>query len=125
MSNTEIEKRMRVRRVWRAVAFGAFTALLFFMTVRQTMSNTAMNEVIAGTVVLGLIGLVCWLWPRYVATGFLLFVSATLAGSFLGSSEVNWQNAIVMLVPGLVPFLLFNVPDFLRWLKTRQGGMAG
>jgi hypothetical protein len=125
MSDTKVEKKALALRVLDAVMFGIFSSIVFYMTVQSSIPDTAMKELFAGSVIIGMIGLVCWIWPRYVATGFVLLVGATLAGSFLWPSEVNWPNAIALLVPCLVPFLLFAVPSLLRWLKSREGGMAG
>lgn len=124
MSNDDVERKARVRRVQNALMFGVFSSILFFMTVRSSVADTAMKDLFAGSVIIGMIGLVCWIWRRYVAGGFLLLVGATLAGS-AWPSEVSWLYAIALLVPCLVPFLLFAVPSLLRWLKTQEGGMAG
>ncbi len=124
MSNSEVETRVRARRVLHAAVFGGFSLAVYYLTARSSAPHAAATELFAGSFFIGLMGLVCWLWPP-VALCFLVLVVATLAGAVFGPVGVNWPGAIALLVPCLVPSLIYVGSALLQWLKSEEGGMAG
>ena len=123
MTDTKLNKKPSIRHAKYALMFGLFCAALYLMTVRVFPDAASMEEIIAGCVLIGVVGFFSWLcWP--VSVVILALVLMTLATSRFWVYDVNWPNAVALLVPCLVPFIFFAVPDILRWRKNQKSSKA-
>ncbi len=124
MTDSKPSKRSIIRHPSHALVFGLFCTALYFMTVRVFPDAANMDEIIAGCVFIGAVGFFSWLcWP--VSVVILTLVLMTLAASRFWVYDVNWPSAVALLVPCLVPFIFFAIPDILRWWNNTEDGAAG
>lgn len=114
----EATKALFKARIRRSAFFGLLCAMFFMGMVYLNVPDVGLMDLFAGGTVLGLFGLVCWLWPS-ASVIYMLLLGLTLFGSSFWSSPFGWLGAGVMTLPGIVPFLLFVLPAFGRWISKR------